>query len=172
VISPADSSIKLTSNGAVPIVGIAKNPATSLLRKRNTIHNNVIYGCDDSGIYCLLTTDSLKIMNNTIEGNGFGINIQHGSSGSVVGNNIIVNNNVGIYVYNQVSDILFNNVWNNATNYSPNVAGTGDISLDPQFVNLGAHDYHLTSGSPGINAGTDMGLPYNGAAPDIGAFEY
>jgi len=31
---------------------------------------------------------------------------------------------------------------------------------------------HLVSGSDLINAGTDVGLPYSGVAPDIGAFEY
>ncbi len=31
---------------------------------------------------------------------------------------------------------------------------------------------HLATGSPLINAGINVGLPYNGTAPDIGAFEY
>jgi len=30
----------------------------------------------------------------------------------------------------------------------------------------------LAAGSPLINAGTDIGLPFNGSAPDLGAFEY
>ena len=30
----------------------------------------------------------------------------------------------------------------------------------------------LTSSSPAINAGTDIGLPYSGAAPDLGALQY
>lgn len=31
--------------------------------------------------------------------------------------------------------------------------------------------FHLQGGSPAINAGIDVGLPFNGVAPDIGAFE-
>ncbi len=31
---------------------------------------------------------------------------------------------------------------------------------------------HLTQGSDLIDAGVDVGLPYNGSAPDLGAFEY
>ncbi|MEH6405880.1 MAG: right-handed parallel beta-helix repeat-containing protein [Leeuwenhoekiella sp.] len=31
---------------------------------------------------------------------------------------------------------------------------------------------HLTAGSDLINAGTDVNLPYNGSAPDLGAFEF
>jgi hypothetical protein len=42
---------------------------------------------------------------------------------------------------------------------------------DPSFVMTGT-DEHLRAGSPAINAGTDMGLPFEGAAPDIGAFEH
>jgi hypothetical protein len=30
----------------------------------------------------------------------------------------------------------------------------------------------LAAGSDLIDAGTDVGLPYNGSAPDLGAFEY
>ena len=30
----------------------------------------------------------------------------------------------------------------------------------------------LQSGSPAIDAGVDVGLPYSGSAPDIGAYEY
>jgi uncharacterized phage protein gp47/JayE len=33
-------------------------------------------------------------------------------------------------------------------------------------------DFHLQSISPCINTGANVGLPYTGAAPDIGAFEY
>ncbi len=40
---------------------------------------------------------------------------------------------------------------------------------DPLFVS--PTDYHLQPGSPAINAGTDVGLPFQGSAPDIGAFE-
>ncbi len=50
--------------------------------------------------------------------------------------------------------------------------GTNTISVDPLFVNAAAHDYHLQSNSLAIDAGTDMGLPYSGSNPDIGAFEF
>lgn len=53
------------------------------------------------------------------------------------------------------------------------VAGPGDISgSDPGFVNAGAYDFRLTASSPAIDAGTDVGLPFRGAAPDLGAHEY
>ncbi len=59
-------------------------------------------------------------------------------------------------------------------------AGTnGNITGDPGFVNESAGDYHLTAGSPAVNAGTPIGAPpddINGAprdaTPDIGAYEF
>ena len=49
---------------------------------------------------------------------------------------------------------------------------TGNISVDPQFVDLAAPDVYLRPGSPCIDAGVDVGLPYLGSGPDMGAFEF
>jgi hypothetical protein len=40
---------------------------------------------------------------------------------------------------------------------------------NPLFVS--SSDYHLQAGSPAIDAGIDVGLPFSGKAPDIGALE-
>ena len=45
------------------------------------------------------------------------------------------------------------------------------IPADPTFVNIATPDFTLQAGSPAINAGVDVGLPYSGIAPDCGAFE-
>lgn len=42
---------------------------------------------------------------------------------------------------------------------------------DPLFVNPAAYDFTLQAGSPAINAGVDVGLPYQGSAPDCGYAE-
>jgi parallel beta-helix repeat protein len=43
---------------------------------------------------------------------------------------------------------------------------------DPRFVNRAAGDYHVSAGSPAVDAGTEiLGDGHNGTAPDVGRFE-
>jgi hypothetical protein len=48
---------------------------------------------------------------------------------------------------------------------------SGNVSVDPLFVDLENQDFHLQVSSPLVDAGTDVGLPFCGAAPDMGAYE-
>lgn len=72
-----------------------------------------------------------------------------------------------------------NNIWNYVNYAVPTWAGnlpyysmTNNLSADPQYVDAAGGDFRLTAGSPLIDAGTDVGLPYVGGAPDIGAYEF
>src|SRR5439155_16167612 len=48
---------------------------------------------------------------------------------------------------------------------------SGNIELDPLFVNAAGADFHLQPGSPAIQAGKIIpGYPYTGVGPDMGAF--
>lgn len=66
-----------------------------------------------------------------------------------------------------------------ATNQLGNlVAGSNMLSTDPMFLNPGGNNYHLSSLSPCIDAGTITGAPttdldgnMRNAIPDIGAYE-
>jgi hypothetical protein len=61
--------------------------------------------------------------------------------------------------------------WSNG----PSLDRGHSIYVNPSFVNPTASpwpDLHLQSGSPAIGAGTNVGLPYGGAAPDLGALCY
>ena len=49
--------------------------------------------------------------------------------------------------------------------------GEGESSADPRFVDLVAGDFRLQPGSPLIDAGTDVSVPFCGVAPDMGAIE-
>jgi hypothetical protein len=45
------------------------------------------------------------------------------------------------------------------------------ICQNPLFADTAAKDFHLQAGSPCIDHGVDVGLPYGGLAPDIGRWE-
>lgn len=47
----------------------------------------------------------------------------------------------------------------------------GNVSVEPQFVDADTPDVRLQPGSPMIDAGTDVGLPFCGPRPDMGAVE-
>lgn len=53
-----------------------------------------------------------------------------------------------------------------------NTTGSNNIDTDPLFVDQANGDFHLQESSPCIDAGIDIGLPFNGLAPDMGCFEY
>ena len=53
--------------------------------------------------------------------------------------------------------------YNNGTMTSQRSANPGDIFADPKFVNQAAGNYHLQAGSPAIDAGCFVGLPFKGA---------
>ena len=78
-----------------------------------------------------------------------------GSSAGRVQNNIC---------YRNASDSILNGGSGNTTSH--NLLGT-----DPRFVNADQGDFHLQPGSPAIDAGVQVGRPFQGAAPDLGACE-
>jgi PKD repeat protein len=147
----------------------------------SNIMNNLLINNDSAAIRANHGTN-IFIYNNTIANNNLS-----GIAGNAfdvapltIKNNIIAFNGIGIGTDGTLPVIQYNNVYSNyqgttLDNYQniPDQTGiNGNISADPSFVNASSGDYHLNSGSPCINAGTNVGIPYNSSAPDIGAFEY
>ncbi|MGB9620399.1 MAG: choice-of-anchor Q domain-containing protein, partial [Armatimonadota bacterium] len=78
------------------------------------------------------------------------------SGSPTIANNIVAFNSSGIYRYDGLPSLRCNCVYNPGSyNYSGISPGTGDIQVDPQFVDLGNGNYHLLSSSPCIDAGYD-----------------
>lgn len=120
-----------------------------------------------------------SITNNTLVSSArFGIFLHDGAP--AISNNIIMSNSTGIARFGGSATLSRNNVFQNGLDYGEGIAHATDLQADPLFVADG--DYHLTPGSPCVNAGDGAaaGIPgqdidgqtrIQGSAVDIGADE-
>ncbi len=92
-----------------------------------------------------------------------------------IANNIISNNRWGIVNWFRHSpELEYNNLYaNNGFDYTGCEAGEGSISADPLFVNYDDGDYNLAVDSPCIDAGDPDSPPdLDGSRADMGAQAY
>lgn len=168
----------------------------------NVIHSLTDQGDDYDNYLIMITqqgnytAENIRFENNTIYGGGtslgYGLNLNgvNGTFQSVfIQNNIFVDfDYFPITVQNGSWDTLYirNNVYYaNGTNapeigVTPtNLINSGGITSDPLFTNA-LTDLSITTSSPAKDAGLDLGYNldyldnsiYQGAAPDIGAYEF
>jgi len=111
-------------------------------------------GGDGQGIY---------IRNNIIKGLT-GAWLRGSTTNTHINNCIVTHNDVYLCGNGNIPD------WpaGNPTNYTYN----NNLNINPLFTNTGSNDYTLQSSSPLINAGINVGLPFNGSSPDIGYYEF
>jgi alpha-galactosidase len=161
-----------------------------------TLTRNILYNITDPGngpwspVGCGIRAgeaDNLRVWNNTIDNCYLGLFV-HGTiaglpfHGHITAQNNIVANCAGWgFVNPWTTDPTlcasgYNLVFGNGIaygNFPPGNNGplSSDVALDPQFVNRAAHNYQLQAGSPALNTGLEVGLPFVGIAPDLGALE-
>ncbi len=161
------------------------------------IHHNTFYGIRSGYPTAVINSNkggllNANIYNNTVEMTGTAtVNFLEFNNGSIgeninIRNNLIINSNTSYQHYTnrfisieQGSTIKNLQVSNNLLFRLPigNVAGTytNNLTSDPRINKTGARPspyYIPTAASPVIDAGVNVGLPFGGSAPDMGAFEF
>jgi Pel9A-like, right handed beta helix region len=146
---------------------------------KHTLRTSVAFLNRSAGVYANHHTLANDYFNNTSYSNGVDYNMLGiNSSGAAVGLGNLRNNiaYVGTLTSNMTGTSASYNPWNlgvtMANSQFQSVATTGWNVSRQSDGSLPALSYlHLASGSTLINAGTNVGLSYNGSAPDLGAFE-
>lgn len=188
-------------------ISVRENSVT----ERIGVYNNLVYGNGYNGIavddysnksdvrYITGVLSDIKIVNNTVWGNGFeldppepvdwahgGIFVTASNAEKVLIRNNIVgeNRNFAIALHYEVPEsevTIDHNLIRTAAAHPREVLGTEYIEEDPAFVNEKGGDFRLSADSPAIDAGTPDEAPDidfsgtarpNGNGIDIGAFEY
>jgi gliding motility-associated-like protein len=160
------------------------------------IHHNVFYGIHTYWPGEVLRSQrsgfhNVKFYNNTIEMESAEtssvMSSYGGTSNNVeLKNNLIINNNTGYswfpnkLIHLEAGAVINGlQVTHNLLHKLPlgSIGGQylNNLLVDPLISKTGARPspyYAPVAGSPAIDKGVNVGLPYSGSAPDIGAYEY
>ena len=155
------------------------------------IHDNIVRNnlfVDSGGVLvCGSTGSNNQWYNNVLWRLGFSVSSYatspmeiHCNTNKIYNNTIVAGNgnpNGAIWIRDNGNDVRNNIIYANTNNTikvdeTPNTLTANTLgSPNPLFTNQSGGDFHLLAGSPAIDAGVNVGLPYNGSAPDRGAYE-
>ncbi len=131
-------------------LGLYSTPGDSLLVFKNNIADgNGLRGSDERPAL-------------VVEGTQWETIVEHNDWSGGAGADALV---VGLNIVDESGDIY------SAAQINQGAFPPGNVSANPQFVDPATADWHLQATSPLIDLGVDVGLPYCGAVPDLGAFE-
>jgi parallel beta-helix repeat protein len=166
------------SHGRSGII-VSAGESTSLGIEINgvVIRNNVVFNNAEDGITIRYygSVRNVEIYNNVVYGNrAVGLRISAYNADNITAkNNIFSSNPIQIDVSSSLNNfILSHNLYHQPDSVGRGAQDQNPNFGDPLFVNPSAGEFHLQANSPAIDAGIDVGLPYSGSAPDLGAFEY
>jgi hypothetical protein len=152
----------------------ADNPSYPM--SGSLVANNVSYGNAGPGISITADNFAQGCVNNSVENN---ISVGNGGPQLQVYfgcENPGTNGNGNVYAYNGFGRQATNFIqwgsavtsyestyaaWETATGNCGTVGCSHSVQTDPQFANAAASQFWLASGSPAIDAGVNLGSPYN-----------
>jgi parallel beta-helix repeat protein len=146
------------------------------------IRNNVIVNNWQNGIRVRENVANLKIYNNTFYHNGDSDNATD-AQGAIsfrfyLPGTITIKNNIfhddNVHVQNRENSpniVLERNLYWPRPVTTIDVTDAKPVVSDPLFIDAEHGNFQLDGKSPAIDAGVDLGFPFIGSAPDLGAFE-
>jgi hypothetical protein len=148
------------------------------LKHNAILHHCIAAGNAVDGFDHNSNRGSITIHNASAHGNGSNINFGSGNAAGdlEIRNTLSFGGNSSDRFEADVT-VISNNSWQDGLSASPDdfMSIDMDLLLSPRSADgsLPGIDYlYLKSTSDLIDKGIDVGLPFNGSAPDIGAFEY
>jgi parallel beta-helix repeat protein len=123
------------------------------------IFNNSIYNCS-TGVYFGPSAISVTLENNALNQTDHAL--ESDGSGSIADDY----NDWGVNAAFQIGSTAYS-----FSQWQSQGGRSHEIAVDPQWVNPAAANFSLTAGSACINSGVNVGLPFTGSAPDLGAIE-
>lgn len=135
---------------------------------------NSVLGIEDDYLGNDSEANDNKLYNFTVYNCAFFISRINGTnSGNVIKNWIVTDVDNDYYSLTKTDNFsyTYSDFYNNGAGFSV-PSGTGNITTNPLLTNPATDDFTLQAESPCIDEGTDVGLDYNGDAPDMGAIEY
>ncbi|HPI74190.1 MAG TPA: T9SS type A sorting domain-containing protein, partial [bacterium] len=161
-------------SGIIFAAGADGGPADirDILLRGNIIYDNAVAGIVVQG-WSPITR--VRIYHNTLSGNREGDLLVGGTVDSVeVRNNIFSHSGRRPHISVERSVTHFTarrNLYDPSPKTLENASDAEALEAAPGFVSVDQRDFSLRLGSPAIDAGIDLGWPYAGSAPDLGAIE-
>ncbi|MCA9952038.1 MAG: hypothetical protein KDE48_20450, partial [Anaerolineales bacterium] len=162
------SRLSLVGDGAV--TGVAADGQIQDSDLRRTVIESM-----STGILIEDLNSEIAVVNNTIIGNQTGMEAVNCGSINARNNIIAYNTNTGLAYEGCAATQLhtYNDYWANGSDLNPNSPGSGELFLNPLFLDLAADDFRTESFSPVIDSGdpADATPPGSGGRVDIGHIE-
>jgi hypothetical protein len=177
IYCPADD---LTINGNIIFNNAGYGIHSYSSPKRQVITRNICVGNKACGI--ILAGSHNKVYHNVCVDNNIGMfYFRGGCTDNVVKNNIFAFNHLDCGYDNGDGSAKYGDPARNtddANCYFPGKPsdrihpGAHEVLADPKFVDRKKGDFRLQADSPCRGQGVDVGLPFQGKAPDLGAFPF
>ena len=142
------------------------------------VHDNIMYGASGWAVHLYPNAQSVHVYHNVLDGNGAGGVIFAGettaSNNNVIENNVITGSTAGYGVTSWwggpvgTGNVARNNcLWHNSSGSTSSPSGfstSGNLTVDPAYLNAASHDYRLASTSPCLTlVGYDIAAALAGA---------